>query len=313
MIHKRTRSSLLLITLLLLGLAGCKGKTKLPQAVADPEDELPTPNEIATETARAQGVSPNFKKVLFIIFENTNYQTALAQPFFSKMAKAGALLKNFHAETHPSQFNYIALISGSTHDLPSNNTAINLSARHVGNLLEAQGMTWKVYAESYLGGCFLGDQSGTYVRKHEPFISFTDIQRDPAKCGRIVEASHLQSDIQNGTLADYSLYVPDLNNDGHDTGPAYADRWLAKTFGALFQDPRFMQGMLIVLTFDESGPSNPTNHIYTVLFGDSVNAGSVSVKRYDHYSLLRMVEDTFKLGTLGLNDASATPISGVWK
>src|SRR5712691_2845401 len=63
----------------------------------------------------------SFKKVLIVIFENTAYQGAVSQPFFAKFAKEGALLTNFLAETHPSQPNYLALVSGDTHGVISNN------------------------------------------------------------------------------------------------------------------------------------------------------------------------------------------------
>src|SRR5438132_5025085 len=55
-----------------------------------------------------------FKKVLIVIFENTDYQGAVSQPFFAKFAKDGALLTNFLAETHPSQTKYLALVSCDT-------------------------------------------------------------------------------------------------------------------------------------------------------------------------------------------------------
>jgi len=50
-----------------------------------------------------------------------------------------------------------------------------------------------------------------------------------------------------------------------------------------------------------------------LLIGDSVLSGSVSKTAYNHYSLLRTIEDEFRLGTLGQNDASAFSIVGVWR
>jgi hypothetical protein len=108
------------------------------------------------------------------------------------------------------------------------------------------------------------------------------------------------------------LLRPDLNNDGHDTGVAFADHWLAQTFGPWLEDPRFMDGMLFVVTFDEGSSSGP-NHIYTVLYGHAVVPGSVSASRYDHYSLLRTIEDAWALGTLGQQDAEASAIMEVWR
>ena len=255
---------------------------------------------------------PRFDKVMIVILENANYMDALAQPFLANLAKGGALLSEFHAEARPSLPNYIALTAGTTAGVTSNGP-VSLDLRHVGDLLEAKGKTWKVYAEAYPGRCFLGDRSGNYVRKHVPFLSFKNIQKDPSRCAAIVEASALTSDAASGNLPDYSLYIPDQKNDGHDTGPAFADRWLAKAFGPLLKNSAFMKGLLFVVTFDEADNSDPTNRVFTALIGDSVLSGSVSKTAYNHYSLLRTIEDGFRLGTLGQNDASAFSIVGAWK
>jgi hypothetical protein len=252
-----------------------------------------------------------FQKVFIVVLENTAYEDALAQPFLRALATNGALLTNFFAETHPSFPNYVALTAGSTYGLTSN-TQITLDVPHIGDLLERAGRTWKTYAEGYPGDCFLGPSSGAYVRRHVPFLSFQNVQTDPARCARIVDASALAGDIENGTLPDYGLYIPDLNNDGHDTGVAFADQWLARTFGAWLADSRFMDGRLFVVTFDESSASS-LNHIYTVLYGPGVRAGSTSASPHDHYSLLRTVEDMLGLGTLGQQDAAASAITDVWR
>ena len=252
-----------------------------------------------------------FKKVMIVIFENTDYKKALEQPFFAKLAHEGGLMTRFFAETHPSQANYIALTSGSTQGV-SGDGLVDLNVKHIGDLLEAKGKTWKVYAESYPGGCFLGAQSDTYVRKHNPFVSYKNIQNNPSRCANIVNGAELTQDIQRSSLPDFSLYIPDLNNDGHDTGVEYADQWFSKFFGPILQDRHFIQDMLFVTTFDESGWFGG-NQIYTSFYGDSIVPGSTSNNRYDHYSLLRTIEDALGLGTLGLDDAKASAISGVWK
>jgi hypothetical protein len=255
-------------------------------------------------------VRPPFRRVFIVVLENTGFADAVAQPFLGALAAGGALTTSFFAETHPSFPNYVALTAGSTYGITSN-ADVTLDVAHVGDLLERAGRTWKVYAEGYPGGCFLGTSAGAYVRRHVPFLSFRDAQTDPVRCGRIVNASQLDADIAAGTLPDYALYVPDLNDDGHDTGVASADRWLATAFGPRLADGRFTDGLLFVVTFDES--ADASNHVYTVLWGAEVVAGSTSSARHDHVSLLRTIEDAFGLGTLGQLDASAAPITAIWK
>jgi len=184
------------------------------------------------------------------------------------------------------------------------------------DLLEAKSLQWKVYAEDFPGHCFLGERQGDYVRKHAPMLSFKNVQSDLARCSRVVEAAQLSQDLQSGTLPDFSLYIPNLKNDGHDTNVAFADKWLASKFGPLLADPRFTKDLLFVVTFDEAEhfflrPSS--NHILTVLVGDGVLPGSQSKGAYTHYSILRTVEDGLGTGTLDREDTNAAAITGIWR
>ena len=121
------------------------------------------------------------------------------------------------------------------------------------------------------------------------------------------------SNRHKGTLPDYALYVPDVQHDGHDSGVSAADRWLSETFGPLLSDARFTENMVFIVTFDEGRGWWRRNHIYTVLYGERVIPGSVSDSRYDHYDLLRTIEDIFALGTLRQHDSKASTITSIWK
>ena len=277
---------------------------------------LPTSARIvAAASVPASSLSANaaITKIMMVVLENTNYDDAMHQPFLASLASRGALLTHFTAEAHPSQPNYIAMISGATFGVTSDGN-VNLDGRHIGDLIDGKGLQWKVYAEGYPGNCFLGAATGSYVRKHVPFLSFTNIQKNPLSCAKIVNASQLASDVHDGKLPAYSLYIPDQNNDGHNTGAAYADRWLSATFGPLLRDPEFAKGMLFVVTFDEGkGYIFGSNHVATIFWGQAVVPGAKLDAKYNHYSLLRLVEDTFGLGNLGQNDTNAPAITGLLK
>ena len=251
-------------------------------------------------------------RIMTVVLENTHYDDAMRQPFLKALARRGALLENFSAVAHPSLPNYIALIAGSTYGITSDDD-VTLDKPHIGDLLDAKGVSWKVYAEGYPGGCFLEARDGDYARKHVPFLSFRNVQSDPARCARIVNASALKGDLDSGKLPRWSLYIPDQKNDGHDTGVAYADRWLADTFGPLLENPEFMRGMLFIVTFDEGHGYFNRYHVTTILVGDAVRPGAVSDAAYNTYSLLRLGEDVLGLGNLGAGDVQASAITGIWK
>lgn len=255
---------------------------------------------------------PHVKHVAVVIFENADYQDVLAESYFSAFARQGALATNLTAEVHPSQGNYIALTSGDTQGVRSD-ANVNLDARHIGDLLEAAGKTWKVYAENYPGRCFLGTSRGDYARKHVPFLSYKNIQSSPARCANIVEASELDRDLAANALPDLIFYVPNMKNDGHDTGVGYANDWFERRFGALMDDRRFMDGTLVIATYDEASRSDPRNQIFTALAGDMVKPGSRHTADADHYSLLKTIELALGVGDLGKRDRTATPLSGIWK
>lgn len=254
---------------------------------------------------------PAFQKVTIIVLENVDYSKAVAQPFLKQFAKNGALLADLAAATHPSQGNYFALTAGSTYGVKSNRP-INLDVRHIGDLLEEKNLTWKMYAEDYPGNCFLKAAYKQYSRKHAPFISYKNVQKNPERCAKIVNGKEFDKDIADGTLPNYSLYIPNDHNNGHDTGVAYADRWLAKRFGPLLKDPNFMKDMLVIITFDENG-GRSGNKIYTALYGDSIKAGTVSKQSYNLYSILRTIQDAWGLETLKKYDAGAKSINDIWK
>ena len=116
--------------------------------------------------------------------------------------------------------------------------------------------------------------------------------------------------MQNGTLPDYSMIVPDFANDGHDCPNeasnctdtdklANIDSWVQTKIGPLINSSAFSNSVLIY-TWDESSIDDGANgggHVPTVLIGSSVRHGFQSTTLYQHQSTLRL---TMEL--LGITD-----------
>lgn len=283
---------------LILTVSSCNSSTMCPKS-----DE---PVEV-----EAGAVPASVRRVFVVVLENTDADDALAQAYHRELADRGGYLSNFHALTHPSQPNYIGMVAGSQLGV-DNNDLQRVDARHLGDLLEEKEKSWKVYAENHPGGCFLGKDSGSYVRRHVPFLSFVNIQDDPARCAaHVVPSTELAKDVAARTLPDFALYIPNNDNNGHDTGVAHADRWARDTLGPLLADPSFVEGTLVVLLYDEADDEE-SNRIYATFYGDAVRPGSTDSTCYDHYNLLRTVEEVLSLGTLGRLDSRSLPIQGIW-
>jgi hypothetical protein len=272
-------------------------------------------------TAALAAIHPEsspFKKVVIVVFENADVDEVLAQPTFRFLSKQGAFFNNFHAVERPSLPNYIAMTSASTWGV-KNNGPVNLDVKNIVDLLEEKHFTWKAYAEDYPGDCYLGDQSGEYVRKHNPFMSYTDITSDPRRCARIVNAQEeFQTDVDAHKLPDYSFYIPNLINNGHNNGPVDADKWLREFYFNVMLNPYVAKSdVLFILTFDESDPNKAegfaANRVYTLFYGTMINKVELN-EYYDFYNLLTTLEDFWGLKTFKLNDQNSVPVSQkVWK
>lgn len=67
-----------------------------------------------------------------------------------------------------------------------------------------------------------------------------------------------------------------------------------------------------MVVFDE-GTDNGPNIVYCALVGTGVEPGSTSDIFYDHYDLLRTIEEIFHTGTLHHHDDAARVIDDIWK
>ena len=186
-----------------------------------------------------------------------------------------------------------------------------------------------------------------YLIKHNPFSSFANIIENQERWQKIDNEAGLFSDLLNGTLPNYAWFTPNMWNDGHyldgtgtglegkhgsdDNGnraPVLVDqqaRWLEGFLGKLGlpgQNSNLPDNTLVVVTFDEAdyeafyetgdkyyydGP----NQIYTVLLGDMIQPGQQH-EAYNHYSLLKTIEQNFNIGTLGKNDEHANWFRFLW-
>ncbi|KAF7726535.1 hypothetical protein EC973_008666 [Apophysomyces ossiformis] len=255
----------------------------------------------------------HFDRVVIFIFENQKYSVAAKDKYLSSLASRynGVVLTNYLAIQHPSQPNYIALTSGST-DGTNDDDESNINRKSIVDLLESKNISWKSYQEDYPGNCNKKMDIGSYARKHNPFISYTTISKNKDRCAKIVNSKELDRDIENGQVPQYVFYTPNIDNDAHDTNMTYAGKWFQKYLEARIQKPAFNKNTMFVVTFDEDDGSTKNNKVMTILFGPDFHRNSTAKEddtRYNHYSLLRTIEDNWNLGDFGLHDHDASPIT----
>ncbi len=188
-------------------------------------------------------------------------------------------------------------------------------------------------AES-VGSLQLATPTDQYATKHDPFVYFHSIIDDPARCdAHVVPLDALPHDLAApGTTPNYVFITPNLCHDGHDApcadgepgGLVSADAFLRKWVPLITSSPAFRRDGLLIVTFDESGSDwletaaaccneQPLpgarfppgiygpggGRIGALLLSPFLPQGRTSDVPYNHYSLLRSVEQIFGLDPLG--------------
>jgi phosphatidylinositol-3-phosphatase len=260
---------------------------------------------LAGVTGTAMGVTPpRYDHIVIVIEENHDGSAVMADPWFAGLGRQGAVMTDFHGITHPSQPNYFALFSGSTQGVTDDGDH-DLSAPNLALSLRGAGLGFAGYCEDLPAVGSRISRAGSYVRKHNPVASFTNV---PAVMNR--PFSDFPADY--ALLPTVSLVVPNMQHDMHDGSVREAGAWLEANIAA-YGSWALSHNSLLVVTFDESSArSNPvTTPIAAILVGARILAGATSSEPANIYSLLRLVLEIYGLVPLG-NAATATRINGLW-
>jgi hypothetical protein len=289
----------------------------------------------------------HFDHVLIVVLENQDYDSAVKNDLLKSLAQQGAIFSNFDNLYHYSYPNYLAMIAGSDFGIhkplffSDNQRTFNDDSEHrtIGDLLN-----WKNYAEDYPAAPtaakpFLGDRERRYVRKHVPFLSFRSVQNKTfhnvvavdthaPDNAFVTDIGNFIADPQTHPLPEYMFYSPNLDDDGHDPksnpqeGLKKSSDWLRMFLITWlhFNDKTWvpkdeqMKRTLVIITFDESEGTNKPERIFTVFLGAMIKPQEVTAA-YNHYSVLRTIEDNFGLDPIHKDsgDGDASVITGIWK
>ncbi len=303
---------------------------------------LMVPLAASAHTNVSNGKLKNFQHVFVIMMENTSFTSLIGNknaPWINFAARTYGFATNYTGVAHPSQPNYIAATSGSTNGVVNDND-VTIDVPNIVDQIEGSGRTWKAYMQSFsLCSTPLDHACGNqlYERKHNPFISYTDVQNNPARVANVVDFSQFSTDLANKNVPDFSWISPDQCSDMHGrVGPssdpcnfgnvqgliATGDAFLSSTVSAIMSSSAFNGNSVIIITWDESDfPFNDTSgccdanpgggHVVTLTISHSDHSSRTSNVAYNHYSMLATVEGGWKLGCLGFtcDTTNVTPMS----
>lgn len=241
--------------------------------------------------------------VVWIVFENHSYSQVIGSadaPYINRLARVCGLATNFHAESHPSLPNYIAMTSGSTQNI-SDDDDPSAHPLSVPSIFSQLGKHWAALDESMPSDCHL-TSDGLYAVRHNPAAYYTNIR---GRCRH-----------QNRPLggrpriaARFTFVTPNLCNDMHDCSVATGDKWLSRFLPKLLRSGQYRTGRAVIfITWDEGSDSQ---QIPTLVVSRSVRPGTRARASFDHYSLLRTSEQLLGRGYLG-RAASARSMAGAF-
>ena len=168
-----------------------------------------------------------------------------------------------------------------------------------------------------------------YATKHNPFMYFHAIIDSPTCARNVVPLTRLEQSLASAAATPNLVFIaPNLCHDGHDRpcvngepgGLVSADAFLQHWVPIITASPAFRADGMLIITFDESigldataccneptGPNvvNPGingpggGRTGAVVLSPFVAPGTISDRPYNHYGLLRTLEDLFGLSHLG--------------
>jgi hypothetical protein len=256
-----------------------------------------------SSTAQAQPL-PRPDHIVIVMEENKSFAQIIgnpAAPYINELSKRGALFTQSYGVSHPSEPNYFALFSGSTHGIVNDACPLELSGNNLAGALLEKKLSFASYSESMPQAGFEGCVYASYMRKHNPVANWKELAALNQPFGAFPQ--------DYSKLPTVALVVPDQRNDMHDGSIAQGNAWLAKNIKSYAQWAMTHNSLLIVTWDEDDGSAN--NRIATIFIGPMIKPGS-NAQRINHYNILRTIEEMMGLAYLG-DSTNANSVAGMWR
>ena len=261
------------------------------------------------------------RHVIWIWFENQKPRRALGGDATSVLAVSCGSTANYFGLTHPSLPNYLAAVSGGTHDIQKNCRCQVSSAS-----LFSQ-VRWRLYAEGMPTNCQLTD-SFPYEAHHNVALHFMS-----AGCLiNDVPLAEFWSDLHAARLPAFAFILPNACHNMHytrtcpheadwKTAVAAGNVWLKRVVQPILRSRVYRQGHTVIfIAWDEGSPIEHTGEhclvtrsrdcrTAVIAISPSVHPGTVARATYSPYSLLRTTEHLLGAPALG----GARRARGMWR
>jgi hypothetical protein len=292
----------------------------------------------------------DLEQVFMVYMENKGFSDIVGSPnapYLNSLIHDYGFASNYYALTHPSDPNYYPILGGTDFGFNYNCPANCFDARNLADNIELAGKTWAGYAEGGGGYSTPTDRlpflafSDIYNDPGRVAAHLFDLTQmagdlvDPDAAPNFVwfaadDGTNMEgpTDTLVGVISWALSQLTPRFLGGHQYNVAAGDAWLEQTLPVImdsntWNDPT--ERSAIFLTFDEDynnislGIGNQGNHIVTVVIpspgavASGMQGGAfIADDHYDHYSLLRTIEESLDLPPLTNNDEFAQPMNEFW-
>ena len=245
--------------------------------------------------------SNNFDQLVVVLMENHDLPDIYGPaPYMTQLADQYALSQHWASLTNPSQPNYIGLIGGSLFGVSGDGNHPNLNHPTIVDIMENTGKTWKAFAEDAGGsGCGLSPPRG---EDHFPFLSYTTITGNSARCANLLPGSSNEVISAFNAGTNFIWLTPNDCNNMHSCSVSVGDNYIHGWVPTLLSAMSGKKAALILM-YDEGYRSPPL--IYMGFSGTAAKTAYKSTVAYNHYSFIKLLEDVWGGGNLGQGDVNA--------
>ena len=207
-----------------------------------------------------------------------------------------------------------------------------LVQQNIGDVMSAQGVSWKWYAGSWNAALADGSRPSTAARTviytpstpraspdfqphHMPFnyyANFDPVTHAADRAAHLKDYDDLVADAKAGTLPSVAFYKPQGNFNQHEgyANVADGDAHIADLVATLQASPQY-KNMMIVITYDEFGgvwdhvtppkgdKLGPGTRIPAIIISPLAKKGFVDHTPYDTGSIIRFIDRRWNLPVIG--------------
>jgi phosphatidylinositol-3-phosphatase len=253
------------------------------------------PTAIVTTARPCAGSVPRttYSHIVVVFMENKSFNQIVGNPaatYLNSLAHECGLATEYHGITYPSLPNYLAATSGSTYGVADD----GLPAAHpiaAASIFSQTGASWQSLSESMPVNC---DRSNAYpyMVKHNPAPYYATAA---AACSK----QNVPLPNAPAFTAKYTFVTPNMLHDMHDGTIAQGDAWLKTFVPKVIGSAGYQTGSTILVIVWDTDDRSANNRAPAIVVAPQVKPGTTSATVFNHYSLLRLSEETLGLPLLG--------------